>query len=146
MHPIDTPNRQSWNIQNKDPLTTKLTQALYNTIQLHPINNNRSPRKQILPFQDIKKNTISFGQFYELHTHSFAPTYILHPQRTKMRFTILLAALSASTLITALPTVNSTDPFAYDEELETGIEKRGTYGWLSNYAMTGNRPLPCPIP
>lgn len=55
--------------------------------------------------------------------------------------TFLLIALSASTLTTALPTVNSTDPFAYNEEFEDGIEKRGTYGWLSNYAMTGKTPL-----
>ena len=54
-----------------------------------------------------------------------------------MQLSILLAALSASTLTTAIPMLNSTDPFAYEEAQENGIEKRGTYGWISNYAMTG---------
>lgn len=55
--------------------------------------------------------------------------------------TLLVAALSASTLTiaapTAAPTFNGTDPFAYNAEMEGGIEKRGTYGWLSSYRMTG---------
>ncbi|CAF9927285.1 MAG: hypothetical protein HETSPECPRED_006545 [Heterodermia speciosa] len=52
--------------------------------------------------------------------------------------TTLLAALSASTLTTSLPTNTNTttDPFAYTEAQEAGIEKRGTYGWVTNYAMT----------
>ena len=50
--------------------------------------------------------------------------------------TFLLAALSASTLTTALPTLNSTDPFAYNDANESTLEKRGHYGWLSSYAMT----------
>ena len=56
--------------------------------------------------------------------------------------TILIAALGACTLTTALPTVNSTDPFAYHEESEDGLEKRGNFGWLSSYAMTGKRSYP----
>ena len=52
--------------------------------------------------------------------------------------TLLITALSATTLTIALPTTNTTDPFAYHEDLESGIEKRGTYGWVTNYAMTGD--------
>ena len=145
MHPIDTPKRQSWNFENKDPLTTKLTIALYNTIRLHPINNNRFPRKKYYQSKTFKKKRYHSDDFTK---HTFIqlqqPLISIHKGKI-MRFTILLAALSASTLITALPTVNSTDPFAYDEELENGIEKRGTYGWLSNYAMTGIAPL-LPLP
>lgn len=64
--------------------------------------------------------------------------------------TTLLAALSASTLTTSLPTNTNTttDPFAYTEAQEAGIEKRGTYGWVTNYAMTGMFPpfFPYPLP
>ena len=52
--------------------------------------------------------------------------------------TLMTLALSASTLTIALPTNTSTttDPFAYHEETESTLEKRGNYGWFSNYAMT----------
>ena len=65
-----------------------------------------------------------------------------------MQFTtLLIAALSASTLTTALPTLNSTDPFAYDDVSESGLEKRGTFGWLSSFAMGGTSLLfPFPSP
>ncbi|KAG7001518.1 hypothetical protein G7Y79_00031g066330 [Physcia stellaris] len=49
--------------------------------------------------------------------------------------TLIVAALSASRLTIAAPTFNGTDPFAYHEELEGGIEKRGSYGWLSSFQL-----------
>ena len=55
---------------------------------------------------------------------------------------IFVAALSASTLTSALPTdLNSTDPFAYYEEAEHGIEKRDTFGWLSSFRNNGTLPV-----
>lgn len=51
---------------------------------------------------------------------------------------ILVAALSASTLTSALPTdLNSTDPSAYNEEAEHGLQKRDTFGWISSFQGSG---------
>ena len=50
---------------------------------------------------------------------------------------IFVAALSASTLTAALPTeYNSTDSYPY-EAVEQGIQKRDTFGWLSNFGSRG---------
>ena len=125
--------------------TTRQSMTLYNSIGPHLSNN-----KTLYTIELLFKTLIDSATIY--NPHSFNNQF-----RTEMQLTTLLvAALSASTLTIAAPTFNSTDPFAYeltfaaptfnstdpfayDEESEGGIEKRGSYGWLSSFRMTGKR-------
>ena len=100
--------------------------TLYNSIGPHLSND-----KTLYIIEILFKTLIDLATIY--NPDSFNNQY-----RTEMQLTpLLVAALSASTFTIAAPTFNSTDPFAYDEELEGGIEKRGSYGWLSSFRMTG---------